>query len=157
MKMKPCARRTSWRLSSLFLTWLATPILLISVRTQAQESVPPATPPATNPAQSAEVPPRRHKRSPAQDAPRFQPPHPPEQEFEDPSDDDFDVGDQPNRPPPPPPGGQTPVPATPPVTDFKPPTTPAKTEPTKVRFQIVDGAFYEKGKRRGRAPINKKQ
>lgn len=99
----------------------------------------------------------------AQDPPRFQPPRPPalDQDFEDSGEDDFD-GDQPTRAPPPAVSGTSglnaPAPApVAPSADLKPSTSLNNgAEQNKLRFKVVDGAFYEKGKRRGRAPLNKR-
>src|SRR5262245_1828074 len=94
----------------------------------------------------------------AQYPPRFQPPKPPpidpDQEFDDPGDD-FEVGERSvpavGQTPPPNTQGQLPPPPSPPVNDFRP-VTPNPSD-GKVRFKIVENAFYEKGKPRGRAPI----
>lgn len=152
MARKHGARRSS----NHFLALLT--LALLPLGAVAQESQPAAEQPAAPAPVAPQT--RTKARKPAQDVPRFQPPRPPplEQEFEDPSDEDFDVGDQPNRIPPPPPGGQNPAggAAPAPVIDYKP-SSASKVEPGKVRFQIVEGAFYEKGKPRGRAPLNKRQ
>jgi hypothetical protein len=84
--------------------------------------------------------------------PRFQPPRPPsmDQEFEEAEDED--VIDQPGKAPPPPPmpGGSL-TPAESPAIDLR--AFGAKSpsaDPSKLHFKVVEGAFYEKGKPRGR-------
>lgn len=89
--------------------------------------------------------------------PKFQPPRPPDPnaDFDDPAEENLELGDAPNRlaaPPPPPPGGAIP----PPVSDFRPAVAPsAKLDPGKPHFQLVEGEFWEKGKRRGRSSDNR--
>jgi hypothetical protein len=78
-------------------------------------------------------------------------------DFDDTTEDEFEMGDQPNRmnPPPPPP---PPAAAPPPVNDFRPSTPLNSGEPGKLHFKVVEGQFWEKGKRRGRATdANRKQ
>lgn len=101
--------------------------------------------------------------------PKFQPPtRPLDADFDDPVEEELD-GDparmgMPSVPPPNFNHGQPP-PAPPPNNDFHPiggsgggigagGGGPAGNG--KVRFQIVDGEFYEKGKPRGRAPIDRR-
>lgn len=83
------------------------------------------------------------------------PPVPDNGDFDDSTDDDFELGDQPNRmnPPPPP----VPPPANGSNGDFQP-STPFTTRKDngKLHFKIVEGEFWEKGKRRGRATDAKK-
>lgn len=100
------------------------------------------------------------KRHPAQDPPRFSPPRPPplDQDFEDPIEDDIENGDMPAH-------AQTPPPAPPPSADgnngYAPPPSMGSmsggnSNGTKLKFQIADGEFYQKGKKRGRTPQNKR-
>jgi hypothetical protein len=88
----------------------------------------------------------------AQDPPRFSPPKPPplDSDFDDPDTDDADM---PKAPPPsmPPPTSVQPPPA-----QFGNDTHPSVSQPEKFHFQTVEGEFYEKGKKRGRAPVNKR-
>lgn len=89
---------------------------------------------------------------------RFQPPRPPPldpaTDFDDMDEDTMEMGDDGMRPPPPPPtppsyGGPTP--------EFNPPSIPtnrggysARSGDGKIHFQVVEGEFLEKGKKRGR-------
>ncbi|MGZ3723348.1 MAG: hypothetical protein ACXVA9_10480 [Bdellovibrionales bacterium] len=96
----------------------------------------------------------------AQDPPRFQPPRPPpmDQDFEDPAEDELENGDAPNRAVVPPATVGSPQPAAPPVTDFRPAQpVPSAADQSKVKFKVVDGEFYEKGKKRGRTSKNTRQ
>jgi hypothetical protein len=96
-------------------------------------------------------------RSWAQDS-RFQPPRPPPLDGEafDDDEDVMELGDEGYRPPPPPPpmgnsGGPSNGAA-----DFRPPPpgltnlSGSTTSPKKFKFQVVEGEFYEKGKKRTR-------
>src|SRR5665213_1393128 len=94
----------------------------------------------------------------AQDPPRFSPPKPPplDQDFDDPNDEE--EGDSPTRAgvPAPPSGtsSSTAAPTPPPSTDFH--SAAAAPDANKVKFKVVEGEYYEKGKKRGRTPINKR-
>jgi hypothetical protein len=95
----------------------------------------------------------------AQDPPRGAPPPkappPLEQDFEDPDDEeDAPVKGGPGAAVPPPAPASNAGQAAP-VTDFRPPSA-AASGPAKLKFQVVDGEFYEKGKKRGRTPQNKR-
>lgn len=94
---------------------------------------------------------------------RFQPPRPPPldpaTDFDDMDEDMMEMGDEGARPPPPPP-----IPSTNPggPSDFNPSTSNTYSPNNrggghgsrlgngKVRFEIVEGEFLEKGKKRGR-------
>lgn len=94
------------------------------------------------------------------DAYKFAPPPPPALEDYDELDDDgFENGEDSFRPPPPPipgqqVGGPTPgfggsAPPPPPPPDFRN-TGSYISQPGKFRFKIVDGEYWEKGKKRSR-------
>lgn len=97
-------------------------------------------------------------RKPAQeaDAYKFAPPPPPPldpPEYDELEDEEFDEG---FRPPPIPPGGaqppiqsQPPPPPSPPPPDYRS-TNNAYLGPGKFRFQVVDGEYHKKGKKRSR-------
>ena len=78
-------------------------------------------------------------------------------DFDDAGDDDFDLGDQPNRINQIPPAStQTtqnqPPPPPPPTYEFHGPSNfESGDKEGKLHFKIVEGQFWEKGKRRGRA------
>lgn len=99
--------------------------------------------------------------APAQDSGsgdiRFQPPMPPPlnpaTDFDDMDEDMMEIGDDGNfRPPPPPPIPQPPSGGA----DFSPPIGGMPMDgrsalgKDKVRFEIVPGEYYERGKKRGR-------
>lgn len=84
----------------------------------------------------------------------FQPPRPPPldpaTDFEDMEEDMMEMGDEGFRPPPPP---QTGTPAPPPPQDFRPPANGSSfggPGNAKKIFKIVDGEYWEKGKKRTR-------
>lgn len=95
------------------------------------------------------------------DAYKFAPPPPPAlEDYDEIEDDGFENGDDTFRPPPPPMPGQqvggpapgfgapgTPPPPPPP--DFRN-SGSYISQPGKFRFKIVDGEFWEKGKKRSR-------
>jgi hypothetical protein len=98
----------------------------------------------------------RMRRGPAQDPPRFSPPRPPslDQDFDDPSEDELENGDSPNRAQVPPPSS---VP--PPVVNGNntpPPSNGSASGQSKLKFELADGEYYEKGKKRGRSPMAKR-
>lgn len=98
-------------------------------------------------------------RTPAQDDYRFAPPPPPPldpPEYDELEDEEFDDGFVPPPPPviapvpmnnvPPPPSQPPPPPA-----DFRSSNNAYMSSgPGKFRFQVVEGEFYQKGKKRGR-------
>jgi len=90
----------------------------------------------------------------AQDPPRFSPPKPPplDGEFDDPENEDADMP----KAPPPSNGMPPPSYSPPPMPSTGGNDRPSVSQPGKFHFQTVDGEFYEKGKKRGRAPINKR-
>ena len=87
-------------------------------------------------------------------------------DFDDPIEEDTVVPDQPNHMMPgvPMPNvGQVPAPQPPPNgNDFRPPSGGAMggsgsiRGTGKIRFEILEGEYYEKGKPRGRAPVTKR-
>ena len=87
---------------------------------------------------------------------RFQPPTPPPldtaTDFEDMDEDSMETGDEGFRPPPLPQNNsfQPPPPSS--MPDFRPsmPRGGTSTLSGKVRFEVVDGHFFETGKKRGR-------
>ena len=93
---------------------------------------------------------------------RFQPPPPPPMDMgDDLEDDEIEEleGDMPIRPQmpnlgmpgqPPPSGGERPPPPAPSFRGTPTSFTKIGTNANGIRFQIVDGEFYQKGKRRGR-------
>ena len=97
----------------------------------------------------------------AQDGPRFQPARPPplDSDFDDPIEEEPDI-----MPPPMPNPNLMPGVPMPPVNSQTPSAPPATTEfrpsgdggNSKIRFEVLDGEFFEKGKPRGRAPIEKR-
>lgn len=100
-------------------------------------------------------------RLPAQeaDAYKFQPPPPPPLDggidYDELDDDGFENGDDGFRPPPPPlpPGTQVggpPPPPPPPPQDIRNQNAAYVSQPGKFRFRVVDGEYWEKGKKRSR-------
>ncbi len=101
-------------------------------------------------------------RTPAQEDYRFAPPPPPPlepPEYDELEDEEFDDGFRPPPPPaiaPVPPGGMNNVPPPPqqpppsPPPDFRSNNSYMNASPGKFRFQVVDGEYYQKGKKRGR-------
>lgn len=97
----------------------------------------------------------------AQDGPRFQPARPPplDNDFDDPIEEEFDAPPPPMPQPNLMPGVPMPqvnsqTPSSPPATsEFRPSNGNGN---SKLRFEIVEGEYFEKGKPRGRAPIEKK-
>ena len=96
----------------------------------------------------------------AEDMSRFQPPRPPPLDSDafDPDEDDaMELGEEGFRPPPPPPppggaatgGGFNPPPSSVAPMNLNGPITSAK----KFRFKLVEGEFYEKGKKRSRGAL----
>jgi hypothetical protein len=99
----------------------------------------------------------RTRRGPAQDPPRFSPPRPPalDQDFEDPAEDELENGDSPNRAQVPPPSS-VPPPVVPANNDNHPPQGGGVNGAPKLKFELADGEYYEKGKKRGRSPVAKR-
>lgn len=95
------------------------------------------------------------KRATAQegDAYKFAPPPPPPlDDYEEMDDDGFDTDEAFRPPPPPPPGGapaQNAAPPPPPANDFRN-SESYVSAPGKFRFRVVDGEYWEKGKKRSR-------
>lgn len=86
------------------------------------------------------------------------PPPPPLDEYEELDDEGFESDDAFRPPPPPlPPGAQPPgganagaAPPPPPPPDYRNSNAAYISQPGKFRFKIVDGEFWEKGKKRTR-------
>jgi hypothetical protein len=87
------------------------------------------------------------------DAYKFAPPPPPPlDDYEELDDEGFET-DEAFRPPPPPlpPGGQNNgAPPPPPPPDFKATNEAYISQPGKFRFRLVEGEYWEKGKKRSR-------
>ena len=98
----------------------------------------------------------------AQPEMKFQPPPPPPlDDYEELDDDGYEAGDDGFRPPPPPPlppgatnpganGGSNMPNPPPPPPDFRASNAAYVSAPGKFRFRLVDGEFWEKGKKRSR-------